>query len=481
MEVLEEKVHKNRWLILLGVVTMTFMACLDSSIVSVALPVMSKEISVDMSSSQWVVTVYLVVISALINVSGRLGDIIGKTKVFRFGVFFFVIGSLLCGISNSLTALVISRAIQGIGASGTMSNSFGIITQVFPENERGRALGIQSTFVAFGTLAGPPLGGFIVSWLNWSYIFLINIPIGIVALFLGWKAFPRGRGVEEKIDVAGAALLALTTVILFITLGYGQKAGYGNPRVISGLAVSAAALAAFMLLEAKLEMPLIKLQLFRHPVFAISVACVFISSAATGFLNIIHPFYLQDVLKLSPAAAGLFMMLPPLVLAVSAPASGYLSDKIGSNSLTLLGLCITAAGLFMMSTLNEYSNLYVMTAYTGIISLGNGLFQSPNTVSIMSSVPRTNLGIAGSINAFVRNIGTVLGIALSTGILYGLMSHKLGYRVYGYVEGRSDVFVFGMKYVYIAAAFICLSGVGVTALKAYREMNAKEKVLEEKA
>src|SRR5471030_3128103 len=180
MDSANDNINKNRWVILFVVVMVTFMSALDGSIVNVALPVMAKSLNVTSAGIQLVVTSYLIIIAATILIFGRLGDIIGKTKVFRFGIVVFTIGSLLCGLTNSLPILVAARAIQAIGAAGTMSTNQGIITQVFPARERGRALGVIGTFVALGAMAGPPIGGIIVSAASWRYIFLINVPIGII-------------------------------------------------------------------------------------------------------------------------------------------------------------------------------------------------------------------------------------------------------------------------------------------------------------
>ncbi|MCB2339318.1 MFS transporter [Clostridium estertheticum] len=400
--------YKNRWAILFIVVMVTFMCTLDSSIVNVALPVMAKALHVTSAGIQLVVTSYLIVISAAILVFGKLGDMLGKTKVFKFGIALFTMGSLFCGITSSLTVLVLARVVQAIGAAATMANSQGIITGVFPANERGRALGITGTFVALGAMVGPGLGGFIVDATSWEYIFLINIPIGIITLFYGLKILPKANKTEKgKLDGYGALL------------------------------------------------------------FSLSIFCGFISFMAMFCSVIIQPFYLQDVLKYSPAFTGLVLMVSPLVLSVVAPISGHLSDKIGSEILTFIGLAINSVGLLLMSTLNEQTSLMSMVFYIVVMTIGNGLFQSPNNSLIMSTVPKDKLGIAGSINGLVRNLGMVCGIALSTAILYNRMSFKIGHRVTNYIVGRNDAFIYGMRIVYITAAIICFIGAVLTFSRLY--------------
>lgn len=470
--------NDKRWVILLTTVLLTFMATIDGSIVNVALPVMAQKLSVSMASVEWVVTSYLIVIVGTILIFGRLGDIKGKTTVFKLGIVIFTIGSFVCGLSNSLIMLVFSRCLQAIGAAGTMATSHGIITHVFPKNERGRALGINGTFVALGSMIGPPIGGVIVSVLSWQYIFLINVPIGILAFALAMKTLPKDNNESnEKLDIKGAFLFGMTMVLLFGAITFGKEIGYENKFIIGALIVSIILFVLFIISQRRSSSPLLKLEIFNNPLFSLSVFCAFISFVAISCSNIILPFYLQYVMKLSPSVTGILMMVSPIILAVVAPMSGHLSDKIGSEVLTFIGLLGTSFGLFLMSNLSQYSNLGFLIAFIAIMTLGNGMFQSPNNSLVMSTVDRENLGIAGSINALVRNLGMVFGISLSTTLLYYYMSSKVGYHVTGYIEGRDDVFMYGMQNVYIYAAIICGVGAILTAYRLYG-IKSKRKVEE---
>jgi EmrB/QacA subfamily drug resistance transporter len=474
MEQTSEKVNKNRMVILFSVVLMTFMATLDGSIVNVALPDMADKLSVSTEAVAWVVSSYLIVISGSILVFGRLGDIKGKTSIFKYGIVIFTIGSLLCGFANSLSILILARALQAIGAAATMANNQGIITQVFPGNERGKALGISGTFVALGSMAGPPIGGFIISKFSWHYIFLINVPVGIVVFILALKNLPKPKKIrEEKLDARGASLFAVSVVALFTSLIMGEDYGYHNPAIFAGLAVSVLTFVIFIALERRTQDPLLQLSLFKNKLFSLSIFCAFISFVSINSTMIIQPFYLQNVLKYTPAMTGLIMVVYPLVMSVVAPVSGYLSDKIGSEFLTFLGLVANSAGLFLMATLNEHSSLYVMIFYIIIMSLGNALFQSPNTSLIMANAPRNMLGISGSVNALIRNLGMISGTTMAILILYGRMSAKIGYSVSTYISGRDDVFVYGMQGAYMAAALISALGALLTAFRLYRIRKTK--------
>lgn len=464
--------NEKKWIILFIILVVTFMSTLDGSIVNVALPVMTKVLNVDSASIQLVVISYLMVISATILIFGRLGDMFGKIKVFKIGLLIFTLGSLLCGLTNSLLILVIARVIQAIGAAACMANNQGIITEIFPINERGRALGLSGTFVALGSLVGPPLGGFILSISSWQYIFLINVPIGIIALFYTIRLLPKeNKKTEAKLDGVGAILFMLAITLLFGALNYGQNIGFDKPIVLMEIFIAFISLIAFVYVEKKQEHPLLQIDIFKNKLFTVSIICAFISFVAIFCSNIILPFYLQYVKGFSPAQAGVILMVYPLILSIVAPISGHLSDKIGSEFLTFIGLILTSLGLFLMSLTNEATSTYLLIIFIGIMSLGNGMFQSPNNSLVMSQVPKNKLGVAGSINGLVRNLGMICGIAFSTILLYNRMSYKIGYHVTDYVNNRSDIFIYGMHIVYTWAGIICMIGAALTAFRLLRKKN----------
>jgi EmrB/QacA subfamily drug resistance transporter len=373
---------------------------------------------------------------------------------------------LLCGISGSFLILVLSRGIQAAGAAATMATNQGIITEVFPQSERGKALGFIGTAVALGSLIGPGLGGMMIGATKWEYIFLINVPVGLVALFYSFKLLPKDlQGVRGKLDGFGALLFALTVVPLFLSLSEALNRGFADPLIITGFIVAIFSFIAFILLEQKRKHPLINLQIFMNKLFSLSILCGFLTFVVLFCNNIILPFYLQDIMAYLPQQAGLIMMIYPLLLMVIAPASGHLSDKIGSEILTFIGLLVISVGLLEMATLTEHSSIVSMVIFIGIMSVGMGLFQSPNNSLVMSTVTKDKLGIAGSINALVRNLGMVSGISLATTLLYSSMSSKIGHRVTDFVPGRNDAFVYGMKTVYITAGMISLAGALLTLLR----------------
>lgn len=459
--------NAHKWTMLFVVVIMSFMSCLDSSIVNVALPVMTKELAISLSSIVWVVAAYLIAICSTILIFGRLGDMIGKSKVFKIGIILFTVGSLLCGFSTSFLMLVASRVIQGIGASAYMANNQGIITQIFDRTERGKALGILAAAVALGTMIGPPLGGLIVSVLSWKFIFFINVPIGIVTAVLGFEILPKGERTNERLDIPGTILLVITTILLFGAIIRGQDTGFNNLYLLAAITAALVLGALFILLELKQRQPLLDLELFKCKQFSLSLFCAFISFACTSASIILIPFYLEDTLKIAPANAGIFMMLSPLIVAVLSPLSGALSDKIGSEALIFAGLLMMGTGLFLMSSLNEISSLASAGIFVSVLAFGQGLFQPANNSLIMSAPLKNKLGVAGSVNSFVRNFGQIVGVTFSTTLLYGFMSLKLKRHVSDYMKGRDDIFVYGMKNVYLILAIVCCVGVALAAIRMF--------------
>ncbi|WP_229106316.1 MFS transporter, partial [Paenibacillus sp. 1001270B_150601_E10] len=413
----DAEIQKKRWIILIVLNLFTFMSTLDGSIVNIALPVLSKELGLPIGQIQWVTTGYLMAICASILIFGRLGDIAGKIRIFKLGTMVFVIGSLLCGLSESLSFLIFARVIQALGASMTMANSQGIVTDIFPPQERGKALGLIGTFVSLGSIAGPSIGGIIVSSLGWEYIFWVNIPIGLIAILMGQKVLPRDLvRVKAKVDAQGSTLFAIFIITLFAGLLLGQEIGYSNTWIIVSLAAAAVAFMVFLRVEMKRAEPLVQLSLFKNPLFSVSILCGFLVFTANFCFNIIAPFYAQNMLNLSPFHAGFLLMLFPICMVVVAPISGAMSDKIGSELLTFAGLVVMVIAQFGLAYLHDGSSIITVGIWIAMLGIGSGLFQSPNNSLIMAQVPRTQLGSAGSVNSLVRNVGMVVGITLATTI-----------------------------------------------------------------
>ncbi|MEJ1306906.1 MFS transporter [Latilactobacillus sakei] len=463
------QVQKNRWRILTAVGLFTFMATLDGSIVNIALPVMSRDLKIPMNQSEWIVSIYLIMICALLLLFGKVGDAFGKVKVFKIGTFLFVLGSLLCGL------LLGARVVQALGASMTMSNNNGIITEVFPLKERGRALGLTGSFVALGSIAGPGIGGLILAHFSWGYIFWINVPIGILTIIFGHFILPKDIiKTHEKIDYAGFVSFAALIVSLFLGIFIGQQIGFTSPIILTAFVVALISVGIFVWIEQHVEQPLLSFRLFKNIDFSLSLLCAFLIFIVNFFFNVISPFYLENALGLAPNLAGYSLMIFPIVQVVVAPIAGSISDKIGPELLTFVGLILISISQVGYMLMNLQTPIWLFMFFVGLVGLGNGIFQAPNNTIVMSSVGVQDLGVAGGINALARNLGMVFGISLSTTVLYAAMSRNYGQKVTGYIPGHADVFIVGMYDAFMVALVICLIA---TALTGWRMLKHRRMVV----
>jgi len=465
--------HKSMTLFV--VVAFTFLGNLLSSIVNIALPVMAHDFAVPLSSIEWVIASYVMIICSTLLFFGRLGDILGKTAVFQFGTIIFIIGTFLCGISNSLFSLIICRLIEGIGVAAYVANNQGIIAQLYFDEGKGKAMGILAAAVALGTMAGLPLGGLIVSVTKWNYIFYVNVPLGILFFLMGLKYLPKDKKVSgQHIDIIGTILSFVGTTLLFWALIQAQKVGFINPYIIGTIFLSICIIGMFLKFEQGQEQPLLDLNLFKNRLFSVSLVCAFISFICISASTLLFPFYFEDTLKLSPSFSGFLMMVPPIVIAVLSAFFGNLADKIGADILTIIGLSIMAISFCMMSFLNLHSSLLFCIMFLVIMAVGQAFFQPANNLLIMSACPKDKLGIGGSVNSGVRNLGQYSGVVLSTTFLFLFMSSRLGYAVSDYARGTDVAFVYGMDNDFIILMGLCMLGVLMTA---YRHMKTRQQTI----
>ena len=407
-----------KWLIF-GVISIgVFMATMTSSVVNVALPPITLALHTDIPTAQWVVTAYLLAVTSMLPLVGRLGDVLGRRFIYGLGFIGFTVGSLLCGIADSIGMLIGFRPVQAIGAATLMANGMAIVTENFPASERGRVLGLTGTIVALGSLSGPAIGGLLVELFGWHAIFYINIPIGLLGYAGVRLILPLDQNrQQEKIDYLGASLFTVSMVSLLLALSYGTKWGWLSINTISCLGLAVAMFIVFIKQEKRIDYPMLELSIFKIWEFSTGNLAGMLSFMAMFSNALLLPYFLHDVLAFTPAKTGLIMSAFPLVMAVVAPLSGSLSDKVGPGALTTTGLGILALGLVLAAKLQLDAQLWLIMLSQALMGLGNGLFQSPNNNSVMSSVQPRQLGIAGGINALARNFGMVCGIAVAVSIL----------------------------------------------------------------
>jgi EmrB/QacA subfamily drug resistance transporter len=400
----------------------TFMANLDSSIMNVALPTISSSLHCGLSILQWIITAYLLVISSLLPVFGRVSDLIGRKKVYSLGFLIFILGSAMCGLSTNIYILIATRVLQAVGASMLMSNSMALITAISPHNSRGKALGLTGTVAALGGLIGPALGGFLIGITSWRAIFFINVPIGAIGYLLAISILPQDEPAKsrEKFDFKGAVLFVVGIVSILFAVSNGSDWGWSSPTILLSLIIGIFALIIFTVVEKRSEQPMLDLSLFKIRPFLIGNLTGGLCFMTLYANVVLMPFYLQHVLNYSPLMIGLIMTILPIIMAIAAPISGLMSDKYGPKSLTTGGLVMSALALFYFSTLSDKAQYYQIILGFALIALGISLFQSPNNSSIMGSVPAQKLGTAGSVNSLIRNLGQTIGIAYSVSLFSAL-------------------------------------------------------------
>jgi EmrB/QacA subfamily drug resistance transporter len=412
--------YRHRYIILLIVLSGIFMGVLDTNVVNVAMPWLTASFGVDLKTSEWVITSYLVVNTSLLLIFGRVSEITGKAKLFLAGISLFTISSLACGLSTGINELILFRIIQGIGSSVVFSINTAILIQTFPRNERGRALGFVGTTVAIGSIAGPILGGFIVKWAGWPYIFFINVPIGIILVLgaLKYLKIMEIRKSEFDMDWVGAAALIASVVSLMLLLNSLADCEYITTGMYANLGIFLLSLAAFVYTELKHKNPIVDLSVFGVKNFTFANLSTMINFIAFSIFTLTMPFFLEIVFDYKPDQVGTFLLILPAVMAIISPLSGWIYDKLQSTYHSSFGMLVMAAGLFGLSFAIRSPDVIPILACIAIFGFGSGLFTSPNNTEVMSALPIQKSTIASSTLATVRNFGNSIGVSIASILLY---------------------------------------------------------------
>ncbi|UCG26373.1 MAG: DHA2 family efflux MFS transporter permease subunit [Chloroflexota bacterium] len=390
-----------------------FLSTVDASIVNVALPTLSRSFGSTFAVVQWVVLAYLLTISTLLLSIGRLGDMIGKKPIYAAGFIIFTIGSMLCGIAPSVYWLIAFRVVQGLGAVMIVALGLAILTEAFPANERGKALGIGGTTVSVGIVVGPVLGGLLLDAFSWRWIFYVNVPVGIAGTLLTLRYVPGLKPPGgQRFDFLGAITLFISLFALLMALTWGQDLGFDERRVLLLLVGAAVFGVLFVVVESRVTQPMIDLGLFRNGQFSVGLVTGFITFVAIAGTTLLLPFYLENVLGYEPRQVGVLLAIVPVSLGVTAPISGTLSDRFGTRSMTVIGLAILVLGYYALSTLSVETGAVAFLLLFLPIGIGMGIFQSPNNSAILGSAPQGRLGVVSGTLAATRTIGQTAGIAL---------------------------------------------------------------------
>ncbi|MCI4349411.1 MAG: MFS transporter [Thermoplasmata archaeon] len=409
-----------RWKVL-GVVSIgSLMGSIDSTVLLIAFPAIARELGADLVEMVWSLMIYLLMGTALVLSIGRVSDMKGRKRLYNAGFGVFVVGSLLSGFAQSGVELVAARAVQGIGGAMLVANSFAILSDAFPPNERGRAFGINSVIWGVGSIVGVGLGGFILTVTSWRWIFFINVPIGVAAtilaqVFLRESVTPNPR---ETFDFVAALLFigALSTFLLGVTdwivLGWGAW-GTTAPLLLAG-----PFLAAFLYWEGWVSRdPILPFSLFTRWLFSASLLASLLQGIAIFVTNFLLMVYFQGIRGISVLSAAYLLVPLSVALGVVGPLGGRLSDRYGARVISTVGLAVQAAALLGFSTLATGTSLWTVAGWEAVMGVGGGLFFPANTSSIMAGAPRARYGVASGVMMTLRNSSMALSFAVGLIVL----------------------------------------------------------------
>jgi DHA2 family multidrug resistance protein-like MFS transporter len=398
------------------------MASLDTAIANIALPAIASDLHTRPSDVIWVVNVYQIVLVATLLPLAALAEIVGLHRLYLGGLLLFTLASLACALAWSLPSLLMARALQGLGASGILSINTALVRAVYPGRLEGRGFGHNALVVATAFTLGPTIASGILAIGPWAWLFAINIPFGLAAILIGLRTLPRTPTTTHAFDFLGA-LLAAACLGLFI-LGIGSAAHHARPGLVLIELVSAVLLGWVLIRrQADSPAPVLPIDLFRRPVFALSTATAICTFAVQGLAFVSLPFYFEDILGRSQVETGFFMTPWPLVVAIMAPIAGRLSDRYPAGILGGLGLALLGLGMGLLAMLPASPHVADIVWRMAVCGCGFGFFQAPNMKALMSSAPAARGGSASGVVATARLTGQTIGAALAA-LCFGLVGRE---------------------------------------------------------
>ncbi len=415
----------KRWWILAVVQFSNLLSAIDSSIVNIAIPSISKDTGAGLELTHWVVTAYLITTTVSLLITGRLADIFGRTRIFGAGFILFTAASGLCGIATDCYWLIGGRVLQAIGAASLLANGSAILTETFEGGERGLALGLNSTAVAAGYALGYVAGGVLVQYAGWRSIFFVNLPIGIISMWLCLKvlkADAMSDGPRPSFDLIGAILIILSVgPLLFVFDSVGAKHHIDNLDTALFL-IGAVSLVLFIYFQSRCKSPLIDMSLFRIRAFGMGFFCLILFVQVFASISFVLPFYLQGVLKLNASQAGFIMSPYSIIMCFAAPITGWLSAKISAARLATGGFATGIAVTLLYASLGQNDSWWWVVLGQFIMGVAAATFLAPNRVSMLSSVPNENLGIANGLQQSARFLALAIGTTIASIFIENMLS-----------------------------------------------------------
>lgn len=428
------------------------LSSLGISIANVALPTLTQAFDASFQEVQWIVLAYLLAITTLIVSVGRLGDITGRRRLLLAGLFLFTVASVLCGVAPTLWLLIAARAAQGLAAAIMMTLTMAFVGETVPKARTGSAMGLLGTMSAIGTALGPSLGGLLIAGAGWRAIFLVNVPLGLLAFCLAYRYLPADRREPKTdragFDVVGTLLLALTlgAYALAMTIGRGRFGQLNLALFVA--AVFAAGL--FVLVEARVASPLIRLAAFGNTTLSASLAMSALVATVMMATLVVGPFYLSRALGLDAAVVGIVMSVGPLVAALTGVPAGRIADRFGAGRMTVIGLIAIAAGCFILSVMPAISGIPGYIAPIAVITSGYALFQTANNTAVMWDIRPDQRGVISGLLNLSRNLGLITGASVM-GAVFAFASEAIDIAT-----ARPDAIATGMRITFAVAALLII-------------------------
>ena len=447
------------------------LATINSGTLIIALPDLERSLGTTLLSLVWVILAYMIASTVLVVSAGRLSDLFSRKRAYVLGFLIFTAASLGAGFAGSGTELIIWRILQGIGGAFLFANTGAIVTDAFPREQLGLAMGTNTMVAAVGLVIGPVLGGALVS-ISWHWVFWFNVPLGILASLWAARVLHDVRRTDEErqLDLGGAALFVAGLTGLVLAVSKGGLTGWSNPVVLVGFAAAALLLPLFIVVESRGRAPMLDLSIFQNRLFAAATGAAFINGLSRFALMFLFVFYFQGAQGDDPITAGLKLAPMAIGMLFSSPLAGIWADRRGSRTLSALGMVVTAAGLALMTTLQPGSSYLASAAWLLLVGIGSGMFNSPNTAAMMGTVPPVRRGIAAGTRVMVQNTGAVISIAFVMAIVAGGIPKDLLFKIFsGLATGLSDEqlapFIHNMHVALWVLAAVSMVGAFVSLLR----------------
>lgn len=449
-----------------GVAGGTYLATLDASIVTVALPFMHRSLATSLEFIEWVLTAYLVVITGLVLTAGRLGDAFGRRRIYLAGLGLFTLGSAACALAPGVAWLIAARVVQAAGGAAIIANGAALVTAAFAPFERGKALGLVSTAVAAGLMTGAPLGGLILERYDWPAVFGFVVPLGLAVLAWAARTLPADAALQRRrFDVQGAALLLATLASILLAVTLGRRNGWSALETWATGFFGLVSLLWLLRAETETPDPVLDMTLLRNPRFTGAALAGLLAFVMAFGANYLFPFFLTYVRGAAPAEVGLYMAIVPIAMLVVSPFAGALSDRYGTRGLCVVGLTLLGAGLLGLAELRATTPAWAIALRLTVVGVGIAVFQAPNNSALMGSAPPQRLGTAGGLLAMTRNAGMVFGVAL-VGTLFDARFHaETGHGLRALAAGETDVFIAAMRLAFQVGAALTAPAVLASLLK----------------